>query len=152
MQAFFGGRAICSRNRHVETSRREEEMGRVKGKSAATTILRTRTRFRRPKIRLHCRLHFTWSSEPRKGLAACSAKTVVLVRESNPRPPALQSSALPTELILPRLKKKKNILLLFFSPHIVFGVHTNHYILSWCNYFCLKEKRLGHYLLNIIPR
>ena len=27
----FFGRAICSRNRHVETSRREEEMGRVKG-------------------------------------------------------------------------------------------------------------------------
>ena len=27
----FFERAICSRNRHVETSRREEEMGRVKG-------------------------------------------------------------------------------------------------------------------------
>ena len=50
---------------------REEEMGRVskgyyfyspqsstviKSKMAATTILRTRTRFRPPKIRLHCRL------------------------------------------------------------------------------------------------
>ena len=67
----FFGRAICSRNRHVETSRREGEMGRVKGyyfyspqtstviksKMAATTILiRTRTRFRRSKIRMHCRL------------------------------------------------------------------------------------------------
>ena len=96
----FFERAICSRKRHVETSRREEEMGRVKGsgegagrekriflpspsplsffrprtyrkgyyfyspqsstviksKMAATTILRTRKRFRPPKIRLHCRL------------------------------------------------------------------------------------------------
>ena len=76
----FFERAICSRRRHVETSRREEEMGRVirphtncngyyfyspqsstviKSKMAATTILRTRTRFRPPKIRLHCRLHVT---------------------------------------------------------------------------------------------
>ena len=96
----FFGRTICSRNRHVETSRREEEMGRVKGsgegagrekkktpslplplsffrprtyrkgyyfyspqsstviksKMAATTILRKRTRFHPPKIRLYCRL------------------------------------------------------------------------------------------------
>ena len=29
----------------------------IKSKMAATTILRTRTRFRPPKIRLHCRLH-----------------------------------------------------------------------------------------------
>ena len=99
----FFERAICSRKRHVETSRREEEMGRVKGsgegagrersifflpspsplsffrprtyrkgyyfyspqsstviksKMAATTISRTRTSFRPPKIRLHCRLLF----------------------------------------------------------------------------------------------
>ena len=63
--------AICSRKRHVETSRREEERGQVtyrtgyyfyssqsstviKSKMSATTILRTRTRFRPPKIRLHC--------------------------------------------------------------------------------------------------
>ena len=98
----FFERVICSRKRHVETSRREEEMGRVKGsgegaerekrnlffsplpsplsffrprtyrkgyyfyspqsstviksKMATTTILRTLTRFRPPKIRLHCRL------------------------------------------------------------------------------------------------
>ena len=102
----FFERAIGSRKRHVETSRREEEMGRVKGsgegagrekrkksiffspppspfplsffrprtyrkgyyfyspqsstviksKMATTTILRTRTRFRPPKIRLPCRL------------------------------------------------------------------------------------------------
>ena len=63
----FFERAICSRKRHVETSRREEEMGRVNfyspqsstvinSKMVATTILRTRTRFRPPKIRLHCRL------------------------------------------------------------------------------------------------
>ena len=98
----FFERAICSRKRHVETSRREEEMGQVKGsgeeagrekrktayfflpsplsffrprtyrkgyyfyspqsstviksKLAATRILRTRTRFRPPKIHLHCRL------------------------------------------------------------------------------------------------
>ena len=30
----------------------------IKSKMAATTILRTRTRFRPPKIRLHCRLYF----------------------------------------------------------------------------------------------
>ena len=65
--------AICSRKRHFETSRREEQMGRViiinnngiyialihrcskrvktviKSKMAATTTLRTRTRFRPPK-------------------------------------------------------------------------------------------------------
>ena len=50
-----------------------------------------------------------WSSEPHEGQAACSAKGVpsflslfVLARpqETNPRPPALQSSALPTELML----------------------------------------------------
>ena len=104
MQGVFVERTICSRKRDVETSRREEEIGRVKGsgeglgrekrkrrifflpspsplsffrpssyrkgyyfyspqsstviksKMAATTILRTRTRFRPPKIRLHCRL------------------------------------------------------------------------------------------------
>ena len=65
--------------------------------------------------------HFTWSSEPREDLAIFRAKAVpsflshfetleywrVLVqsRESNPRPPALQSIALPSELILPRLKR-----------------------------------------------
>ena len=54
--------------------------------------------------------HFTWSSEPREGLAACTAKGVpsflsyfrpwVLVRprKSNPRPPALQSSTKPAAL------------------------------------------------------
>ena len=93
----FFERAICSRKPHVETSRREEEMGRVKGsgegagsifflpspsplsffrprtyrkgyyfspqsftviksKMGVTTRLWTRTRFRPPKIRLHCRL------------------------------------------------------------------------------------------------
>ena len=49
----FFERAICSRKRHVETSRREEEMGYyfyspqsstvIKSKMAATTILRTNT-------------------------------------------------------------------------------------------------------------
>ena len=36
----------------------------IKSKMAATTILPTRTRFRPPKIRLHCRLRTCW---PRKG-------------------------------------------------------------------------------------
>ena len=57
--------------------------------------------------------HFTWSSQPPEGSPAYSAnglpsflsyslKTVSRVRsrELNPRPPALQSNALPTELIL----------------------------------------------------
>ena len=56
--------------------------------------------------------HFTWSSQLREGLAICKAeaipsflshfKTLSVVRslKSNPRPPAHQSSALPTELIL----------------------------------------------------
>ena len=51
--------------------------------------------------------------------------------KSNLRPPALQSSALPTELNLPRLKIEKNaFLFLFFSPPIVFGGHANYYILT----------------------
>ena len=56
--------------------------------------------------------HFTWSSEPREGLPVRRAKadlhfSVILrswvsvrPRESNPQPPALQSSAVLTELIL----------------------------------------------------
>ena len=57
--------------------------------------------------------HVTWSSQPPEGPAACSAKGLpsflsyslktvsrVQSRELNPRPPALQSNALPTELIL----------------------------------------------------
>ena len=57
--------------------------------------------------------HFTWSSQPRRGSAACSAKGLpsflsyslktlnrVRSRELNPRPPTLQSSARPTQLIL----------------------------------------------------
>ena len=51
----------------------------------------------------------------RSGLAACSAKEVpsflshfkTLSQESNRRPSALQSNALPTELILPRYECKK---------------------------------------------
>ena len=54
--------------------------------------------------------HFTWSSEPREGLAACTAKGVPSFlsyfktwvlnwpRKSNPPPPALQSSANPAVL------------------------------------------------------
>ena len=57
--------------------------------------------------------HFTWSSKTRQGLAACSVKGVpsflrhsalFLPRESNLRPSALQSSPLPTELILLQLR------------------------------------------------
>ena len=61
--------------------------------------------------------HFTWSFEPSDGLAVCKANAVpsfliylrlwVLLqpRESNPRPPTLQSSALLTELFLPSSNK-----------------------------------------------
>ena len=103
----FFGRAICSRKRHVETSRREVEMGRViffspppppfpsfafaplaptvrkgyyfyspqsstviKSKMAATTTLRTRTRFRPSKIRLHCRLGRAGRNDGFRRLAA----------------------------------------------------------------------------------
>ena len=104
----FFERAICSRKHHVETSRRDEEMGESKGtgrgrgeriknavsffslppppfpsfalaptvrvtisalpnlpctviksKMATTTMLRTRTRFRPPKIRVNCRLQLS---------------------------------------------------------------------------------------------
>ena len=44
---------------------------------------------------------------------------MVRPRESNPRPPALQSNALPTELILPRLNKSKSkidVLVLTIDP------------------------------------
>ena len=52
--------------------------------------------------------------------AVCKAKAVPLFllyfkvqsTRPSPRPPALQSSALPTELILPRLNKPKRTLLL----------------------------------------
>ena len=78
----FFERAICSRKRHVKTSQREEELPsplsffrsrtyrkgyyfyspqsstNIKSKMAAAAILRTRTRFRPPEIRLHCRLFF----------------------------------------------------------------------------------------------
>ena len=63
--------------RERATSRSEEEMGRtnrksyhfyspqsssvIKSKMAATTTLRTRTRFHPLKIRLHCRLKYKWS-------------------------------------------------------------------------------------------
>ena len=75
----FFEREICSQKRHVETSQREEVFFssppppfppfalaptvrvtistlHLKSKMAATTILPKRTRFRPPKIRLHCRL------------------------------------------------------------------------------------------------
>ena len=64
--------------------------------------------------------HFTWSSEPREGLAACTAKGVTsflsyfkTLSDGPPRVieparyPSLQSSALPTELILPRSQARK---------------------------------------------
>ena len=65
--------------------------------------------------------HFTWSTELHEGGAVCKAKGVPSFLsyfkttywsgsgESNPRPlpPVLQSSALPTELILPRQKKRQ---------------------------------------------
>ena len=77
-------RAICSRKRHVETSRREEEMGRVfrprtyrkgyhfspqsstviKSQMGATTSLRTQTRFHLPKTRHHCRLYVWMIRKP----------------------------------------------------------------------------------------
>ena len=60
--------------------------------------------------------HFMWSSKPCEGLAACSTKRVpsflsyfktlsigLAPGKSNLQPPALQSSALPTELTLPQL-------------------------------------------------
>ena len=90
----FFERAICSR--HVETSRREEEMGQVvaffrprtspkgynfysqgqsstviKSKMAATTILRIRTRFRPPKIRPHCRLDIRSQSQGKGKIQHC---------------------------------------------------------------------------------
>ena len=55
--------------------------------------------------------YFTWSSERREGLAVCWAKaipsflshfkTLCVVQVAGIEPLALQSSALPTELILP---------------------------------------------------
>ena len=63
--------------------------------------------------------HATWSSEPREGLASCSAKglpsflsyfktlSVGPAPESNPRPLALKLHALRTELTLPRLGSRR---------------------------------------------
>ena len=64
-----------------------------------------------------CSLHFTWLSKPREAQAICGAKAVPSVLsyfktlstgpvpgiEPTARPTALHSSALPTEVILPRL-------------------------------------------------
>ena len=67
------------------------------------------------------------SFEPREGLAICRAKAVPSflsyfktlsigpARESNPRPPALLSSALPTEIIPSRLIKS------YFLSHLLFS-------------------------------
>ena len=77
---FVFDRAICSRKRHFPkwegngASQKERAGGGesyyfyspqsssvIKSKMAATTTLRTRTRFHPPKIRLHCRL---WALRP----------------------------------------------------------------------------------------
>ena len=65
--------------------------------------------------------HFTWSSEPHEGLAICSRAEVepsflshfkTLSIGPNPRPPTLQSSAPPTDLILLRLRLSLNKIVL----------------------------------------
>ena len=76
--------------------------------------------------------HFTWSSEPREGLAVCSERkylhslvtfrprVLVRSRESNPRPHVLQSSALPIELFLQRLNNKsENSSIMLLEDEIV---------------------------------
>ena len=70
------GKCFCSRKRHVETFRREEEYFHssqsstvLKSKMAAITILRTRTMFRPPKIRLHCKLPKTPSCKQQLGMS-----------------------------------------------------------------------------------
>ena len=80
-----------------------------------------RTLFLRPQ--LETGRHFTWSSgqatRKSRRLPQCKGNTFSIIlrpwvlvppRESNPRPSALQSSALPTELILPRER--------FFHPSV----------------------------------
>ena len=117
-------------NTGLGTSRKKMHLLNVNAFS--TKVLIRDTSFMSPTDR-----HFTWSSEPREGLATCNAKGVpyfsvilrpwVLVRsrESNPRPPALQSRALPTGLILPRLKLNNshslNNKLLYFYLQLYLG-------------------------------
>ena len=57
-----------------------------------------------------------WSYESREGPAVCSAKVVLSVLSyfKTPRPLALQSSALPTELVLLLGKSKKTLLAGYF--------------------------------------
>ena len=74
-----------------------------------------------PFIWVRHHFYFKWPSEPREGLAVGRAKAVPsflsysktlsigLARKLNLRPLALQSSTLPTELILPRLIKPTQI-------------------------------------------
>ena len=74
----FFERSICSRKRHVETSRREEEMGRVKGSTyrkgyyfyspQSSTVIKSKmaaynNSTNTNKIRLHCRLDETLRRE-----------------------------------------------------------------------------------------
>ena len=117
-------------NTGLGTSRKKMHLLNVNAFS--TKVLIGDTSFTSPTDR-----HFAWSSEPREGLATCSAKGVpyfsvilrpwVLVRswESNPQPPALQSSALPTELILPGLQVHNSLSLnnklLYFYLQLYLG-------------------------------
>ena len=85
--------------------------------------------------------YFTWSSEPRAGLAVCSAKgylhfsdilrpwVLVQPQETNSPPLALQSSAPPSELILPRLYPffiPVHLLVCHGSAEMLFNVGRQH--------------------------
>ena len=73
---------------------------------------------------------------------------LVRPRESNPRSPALQSSALPTELILPRSKKKLKSYVKLLSPSVEIkflrtDFHTTKTFISQCHlhrWYCIKRK------------
>ena len=73
---------------------------------------------------------------------------LVRPRESNPRPPALQSSALPTELIPPRSKKKLKSYVKPLSPSVEIkflrtDFHTTKTFISQCHlhrWYCIKRK------------
>ena len=88
---------------------------------------------------------FTWSSKPNEGLADCSAMVIpshsdilrpwVLIRPwgKHPQPHALQSSALPTELVLTRLTRhfSVNIQSVFCRIFFFFGWEVIFKLLSW---------------------
>ena len=112
--------------------------------------------------------HFTWSSELRERQAASGQRqysyfsatlrnwVLVRPRESNPRPPALQSSALPTELqSRDSCRGKEIVISVILSLNFTFSeIKIFHNLDQWCSSdFLLSASSpsvLSHLPLNFL--